>query len=332
MDIIQSIKDKVRPHSRTVVLPETADDRILKAAHIILDEGFVNLILLGCPESLRNRAREMSLNIERTIIIDPATDARRVAFKNTILAKLGTKGVAKDLADQMTQDPMYFGVLLVQSGEADAQVAGSLSDTADVLRAGLRFIPLRPGIKRISGAFLMISPRPELGEDGVCLFADCAVNPVLTPPQLASVAVESARTFRLIMGCEPRVALLSFSTRGSAEHEHVDRVREITRLAREMAPELAIDGEMQVDAAVIEAVGKRKAPDSAVAGRANVLIFPDLNSGNIGYKIAQRYGGCEAVGPIIQGFSKPINDLSRGTTVNDIVSTVAISALQSLED
>lgn len=331
MDVIQQIKERVKPFAPRIVLPEPQDDRILRAAARMLEEGFVRPLFLGDEATVRQRGRDLGLVLDGAPVIDIKADPLRSKIYEELYERFKNRGRTPEDIEKLVSDPLYFGALMVRHGDADGQVAGSIAETAQVIKAAMHALDLREGVKRVSGAFLMVSPNKDLGTEGACLFADCAVNPQLNGPQLASVAVQSARTYRLLTRHEPRVAMLSFSTKGSARHERVEKVIEATKLARELDPTLQVDGELQADAALIAAVGQKKAPGSTVAGRANVLIFPDLDSGNIGYKLAQRYGGCEALGPIIQGFVKPVNDLSRGTTVEDIIGTVAVAALQSLE-
>lgn len=332
MDVIEQMKERVRPFAPRIVLPEPQDDRILHAAARVLQEGFARILFLGDESVIRPRARDLGFDVEGATVIDITGEPLRTKIFDELYDRFKNRGRTPEDIEKLVSDPLYFGALMVRHGDADGQVAGSIAETAQVIKAAMHALDLREGVKRVSGGFLMVSPRKDLGSDGACFFADCAVNAQLNPQQLASVAVQSARTFKLLTRHEPRVALLSFATKGSARHERVEKVIEATKLARELDPTIAIDGELQADAALIESVGQKKAPGSPVAGRANVLIFPDLDSGNIGYKLAQRYGGCEALGPIIQGFVKPVNDLSRGTTVDDIVGTIAVTALQSLED
>ncbi|MBI2945306.1 MAG: phosphate acetyltransferase [Candidatus Wallbacteria bacterium] len=329
MGVMEAIKEKARAAKRRVALPEGTEERILKAAQAAVAERLVTPILLGDENAIRGRASELGVALAGIEIHDMA----RSPVREKLAAKLSElrrdKGVDIARAQRLLDDKNCYGVMLVKDGHADAMVSGCTCPTADVLRPALQILKTEPGVSRVSGAFVMVSERKELGDDGITLFADCAVNPVLTPRELAEVAISSARTLKRLLGLEPRVAMLSFSTKGSASHDVVEKVIEATRLAREIDPGLIIDGELQADAALIAAVGAKKAPGSPVAGRANVLVFPSLDAGNIGYKIAQRFGGCEAIGPILQGLNAAVNDLSRGATVADIVGTIAVAAVQA---
>jgi phosphate acetyltransferase len=330
MNVMEQIKDKARAAQRRVVLPEGSEERILKAAEAATKDRLAKCILLGDEGTIRKKAGELGVTLDGVEVRDMRKDPDRPKLEARLVELRGSKGVDAAKARQLLDDPFYYGTMLVKENMADAMVGGCTCPTADMLRPALQIIKTEPGVSKVSGAFVMVSPKPELGENGVSLFADCAVNPTFTPRELAEVAVSSARTLKRLLGLEPRVAMLSFSTKGSAQHDVVEHVIEATRLAREIDPNLCIDGEMQADAALIKSVGDKKAPGSPVAGKANVLVFPDLDAGNIGYKIAQRYGGCEAIGPILQGLNAACNDLSRGATVVDIVGTIAVAAVQSI--
>jgi phosphate acetyltransferase len=332
VDVVRTLQQKARARRRRVVLPEALEERILRAARQVTDGGFAHCILLGDPAAIRKRARDLGLSLDGMDFVDPRTDPARPGYADRLFEIRKARGLSRAEAEKLLDDPLYYGVMMVDRGAADAEVAGTVHSTADVLRPALQVIKTEKGISKVSGAFVMVSRDRSLGTRGVTLFADCAVNPWLEARELAEVAISSARTMRRLLEIEPRVAMLSFSTRGSASHELVDRVAKATALAREMEPTLAIDGELQADAALVESVGARKAPGSTVAGRANVLIFPSLDAGNIGYKLAQRYGACEAVGPVLQGLARPINDLSRGASVADVVGTICIAAVQSFAD
>ncbi|MBR7102080.1 MAG: phosphate acetyltransferase, partial [Tidjanibacter sp.] len=304
--------------------------RTLQAADIIIGEALAEVILIGNPDTLGAMAAEMGLeNISKATIIDPANNPAKDKYVELMVALRGKKGLTAEAAEKLLLDPLYLGAVMVKAGDADGEVAGADNATGDVLRPALQYVKTLPGISVVSGAFVMISPDKSFGEDGMMVFADCAVMPNPTAAELAQIAVATAGTARSIAGFEPRIAMLSFSTKGSAKHEMVDKVVEATRLAQEMAPDVMIDGELQADAALVESVGKKKAPDSPVAGKANTLVFPTLEVGNIAYKLVQRIAHAEAIGPVLQGMAAPINDLSRGCSVEDIVNLVAITVCQA---
>ena len=327
MAIIDKIKAKAKADVKHIVLPEGEETRNEQAAAIIAREGLAKLTLLGNPEKVREAANGASLDgIE---IIDPATSDKCAAYANMLYELRKAKGMTEEKAAELVKDPMYYGVMMVKAGDADGLVSGAIHSTGDMLRPALQIIKSKPGIKTVSSCFLMECPDKTYGDDGVMIFADCAVNIDPDAEALANIALGAADSARALAGIEPRVAMLSFSTKGSAKHDSVTKVQEATRIAKEMAPDLMLDGELQLDAALVEKVGQLKAPGSAVAGHANTLVFPDLNAGNIGYKLVQRLAGAEAYGPILQGIAKPCNDLSRGCSVEDIVATVAITAAQA---
>lgn len=331
MDLLTIIKENAKKYFKKIVLPEGAEERTLKAADELIENSIANIILLGNKDEIGARAEEFALrNINKANIIDPKSDHEKKGhYINKMVEIRKNKGLTKEEAAKLIEDPLYLSVLMIKNGDADGEVAGAMNATGDVLRPAFQYIKTMPGISVVSGAFIMIFKDKEFGNDGMLIFADCAVHPNPSEKELAEIAVATAKTAKAIAQMEPRVAMLSFSTKGSASHEMVDKVVNATKLAKEMAPELKIDGEMQADAAIIEAIGKKKAPGSDIAGRANVLIFPTMEAGNIAYKLVQRLAHAEAVGPILQGMAAPINDLSRGCSVSDIVNLVAITANQA---
>lgn len=330
MQLLDSIKEKAKQQNKTIVLPEGTEERTLQAADILLAERIAGIILLGPRERIMEGARSHSLkNIEQARIIDPEDFDEKEKYAETLYEIRRHKGLTKEEARKLVENPLYLATLLIKSGVADGEVAGAMNATGDVLRPAFQIVKTLPGISIVSGAFIMILKDRRWGEDGIIVFADCAVHPDPNAKELAEIAVMTARTARAIAGLEPRVAMLSFSTKGSAKHPLVDKVAEATRLAKKADPSLLIDGEMQADAAIVESIGKSKAPGSPIAGKANVLVFPSLEVGNIAYKLVQRLAGSEAVGPVLQGMAAPINDLSRGCSVDDIVNLVAITATQA---
>ncbi|MBP1675962.1 MAG: phosphotransacetylase [Bacteroidetes bacterium] len=323
--------ERAKANLQRIVLPEGTEIRTLKAADIILKEKAAKLILIGDEAEIAKLAAENNLtNIKDATIVNPATDPKMETYANLLYDIRKSKGMTPEQALALAKDPLYLGCLMIKNGDADGELAGAQNTTGNVLRPAFQIIKTKPGISVVSGALLMFTPTKQYGEEGLLIFADCAVNPNPNAKELAEIAVSTADTARVIAGFEPKVAMLSFSTKGSAKHELVDKVVEATRLAKEMRPDLLIEGELQADAALVPSVGQSKAPGSAIAGHANVLVFPDLQAGNIGYKMVERFSGAQAVGPILQGIAAPINDLSRGCSVDDIVRMITITANQAM--
>ncbi len=330
MELLERIKHNAKQHNMRIVLPEGTEERNIKAADVALAEGLAQIILIGNPEEIKALAQKYDLkNITKATIIDPKSHARKEDYINLMVELRKSKGLTREEASRLIEDPLYLGVMMIKSGDADGEVSGADHATGDVLRPAFQYVKTAPGISVVSGAFIMILKDKEFGADGILVFADGAVHPDPTDRELAEIAVATARTTKAIVGVEPKVALLSFSTKGSAKHAMVDKVVNATRMAKEMAPEFEFDGELQADAALIAEIGVKKAPGSTIAGSANVLVFPNLESGNIAYKLVQRLAHAEAIGPVLQGMAAPINDLSRGCSVSDIVNVIAITANQA---
>lgn len=333
MALIESIIERAKSNKQRIVLPESLEERTIKAADQALADDLAEIILIGSEKEIKEKAESLGLkNISKATIIDPETSSRTAGYANLLYELRKSKGMTPEQANDLAKNPLYFGCLIIKSGDADGQISGALSTTGDTLRPALQIIKCAPGISCVSGAMLLITNTRQYGEDGVLVFGDIAVTPAPDANQLAQIAVCTAQTAKSVAGfAEPRVAMLSFSTKGSAKHEVVDKVVEATSIARQLNPELKIDGELQVDAALVPSVGQKKAPGSDIAGKANVLVFPNLEAGNIGYKLAQRLGNADAIGPILQGIARPVNDLSRGCSVDDIYKMIAITACQAMD-
>ena len=333
MTLIESIIARAKSNKQRIVLPESLEERTLTAADKALADEIAEIILIGNREEIFALAEKLGLkNIDKAIIIDPATSEKTAEYANLLYELRKSKGMTPEKAAQQVLDPLYFGCLIIKSGDADGQISGALSTTGETLRPALQIIKCAPGITCVSGAMLMITQTPEYGENGVLVVGDVAVTPMPDAGQLAQIAVCTAQTAKSVAGfADPRVAMLSFSTLGSAKHEVVDKVIEATKLAKELDPTLKVEGELQADAALVPSVGQKKAPGSEIAGHANVLVFPCLEVGNIGYKLVQRLGNADAIGPILQGIARPVNDLSRGCSVDDIYKMVAITACQAMD-
>lgn len=329
MELMDKLWKAAKENKQRIVLPEGDEERTIIATEQIHKLGLAHPILIGNVDKIINKAKELNVDLTGVEIIDPDKSERLEAYTNAFYEARKNKGMTMEKADRIVRDPLYFGTMMVKLDDADGMVSGAVHTTGDLLRPGLQIIKTTPGVSVVSSFFIMMVPGSKYGEDGLLLFADCAVNPNPNYEQLAAIAIATADTAKNLCKIEPRVAMLSFSTMGSADHESVDKVRKATELAKELRPDLMIDGELQLDAAIVQSVADQKAPNSKVAGKANVLVFPDLQSGNIGYKLVQRFAGAEAIGPMCQGFAKPINDLSRGCSSEDIVKVVVLTAVQA---
>ena len=332
MSLIDNIIARAKSNRQRIVLPESLEERTITAADKALADEIADIILIGDRGEILALADRLGLkNIGKATIIDPKTSEKTEEYAQLLFQLRQKKGMTIEKAHELVMDPLYFGCLIIKSGDADGQISGALSPTGETLRPALQIIKCAPGITCVSGAMLMITQTPEFGDNGVLVMGDVAVTPMPDANQLAQIAVCTAQTAKSVAGLDPKVAMLSFSTKGSAKHEVVDKVIEATRLAKEMDPELKIDGELQADAALVPSVGKKKAPGSEIAGEANVLVVPCLEVGNIAYKLVQRLGRADAIGPILQGIARPVNDLSRGCSVDDIYKMVAITACQAMD-
>lgn len=330
MSAIDKIKAKAKSKVMHIVLPEGTEPRTVQATRKITDQGIAKVTLLGNVDEVKKVAAETGTDLTGVDIIDPKTSEKSAGYADLLYELRKAKGMTPEQAAELvTGNTLYFGAVMLKAGDADGMVAGAINSTGNVLRPALQIIKTAPGIKVVSSCFIMEIPDHKWDDDGVMIFGDCAVIPNPTAEELAAIAIASAASGKQLVDIDPRVAMLSFSTKGSAKHDNVTKVQEATKLAHELAPELKLDGELQADAALVESVGQLKAPGSTVAGHANTLIFPDLQAGNIGYKLVQRLAGAEAIGPIIQGLAKPVSDLSRGCSVDDIVSVVAITAVKA---
>lgn len=331
MQLVEQIKQKAQMNLQTVVLPESYDERMFFAAQQIVEQGLAKVVLLGDVEQVKKTAAEKGVNLDGVDIVDPVTSPKLDGYIDAFVELRKSKGMTAEEARKILTAPdnLYFAGMMVRQGDAGGEVAGATSTTGNVLKAAFQTVGTAPGIKTVSSYFFMVTKTPTFGENGIILFADCAVNPNPDAQALAEIAVATARNCKAFLDVDARVAMLSFSTKGSAAHSDIDKVTKAMEIAKQIDPNILIDGELQADAALLPKVGEKKAPGSPVAGKANVLIFPDLDAGNIGYKLVERVAGAEAVGPIIQGLAKPVNDLSRGCSVEDIVNVAAITAVQA---
>ena len=333
MTFIDAMKEKARKDIKNIVLPEADDVRVLKATEMVLNEGFANIMLIGDTDEIKNLAKENNINIDGVQIINPLTSTKLRKYSDDLYELRKAKGMTIEQAQELLKtNSRYFATMMVKSGDADGFVSGANHPTSDTLRPALQILKTAPGTKLVSTFCVIVVPNCEYGEDGVFVFADCGLNQNPNSEELSEIAISTAKSFKQILEKEPKVAMLSYSTKGSAKAEEVDKVRIATELAKEKAPELAIDGEMQFDAAIIPEIAKSKAPGSNVAGQANTIIFPELEAGNIGYKLVERLAKAEAYGPICQGMAKPVNDLSRGCKAEDIVGVVAITCVQAQQN
>ena len=331
MSFIENVKSKVKNDIKTIVLPESNDIRVLKATQQILKEEFADIILIGNREQINKLAKENNLDISKAKIVDPKTSNKFSSYANSFYELRKAKGMTLDKAKEMMNDNVYFGMMMVKEQDADGLVSGACHSTADTLRPALQILKTAPGTKLVSAFFLMVVPNCEYGENGAFVFGDCGLNEYPDSEALSEIAISSAKSFEQLVGAKPKVAMLSYSSYGSAHSPLTDKVVEATKILKETKPELIADGELQLDAAIVPEIAESKAPGSPLKGEANTLIFPDLDAGNIGYKLVQRFAKAEAYGPLCQGIARPVNDLSRGCSAEDIVGVVAITALQAQE-
>ena len=331
MSLMNQIVERAKANKQRIVLPEGTEQRTLKAANQLLADEVADLILIGNPDEIMGLAKELGLeHLSKATIIDPENHPKKEEYAELLCELRKKKGMTIEEARKLVLNPLYLGCLIIKAGDADGQLAGALNTTGDVLRPALQIIKTTPGITCVSGGMLLITQAPECGENGVLFVGDVAVTPMPDANQLAQIAVCTAQTAKAVAGIDPRVAMLSFSTKGSAKHEVVDKVTEALAIAKQMAPELKIEGELQADAALVPRIGQSKAPGSEIAGYANVLVFPCLEVGNIAYKLVERLGHATAIGPVLQGIARPVNDLSRGCSIDDIYNMVAITANQAI--
>lgn len=329
MELMKKIWEAAKSNKKKIVLPEGNEERTIAAAQKIYDLGLAHPILVGDTNEILAKAKELDVDLSHVEIINPNEAENLQKYINAFYELRKAKGVTMEKAEKIVRDPLYFATMMVKLDDADGMVSGAVHTTGDLLRPGLQIIKTAPGVSCVSSFFIMEVPNSPYGDNGLLFFADCAVNPMPNEDMLASIAIATADNARILSKIDPKVAMLSFSTMGSADHEVVDKVRNATIKAKELRPDLDIDGELQLDAAIVPKVAKQKAPESKVAGNANILVFPDLQAGNIGYKLVQRFANAEAIGPVCQGFAKPINDLSRGCSSEDIVNVVALTAVQA---
>ena len=329
MNFIDEIKERAKKEVKRIVLPEASDIRVVTAAATVRKEEYAEVVLVGNEENIRKMAEENNLDISKAIIVDPLKSERTSVYAENLYELRKAKGMTLEQAQELVKDEVYFGMMMVKLEEADGLVSGAIHSTSDTLRPALQILKTAPGTKLVSAFFLMVVPNCEYGENGVFVFGDCGLNENPTAEQLVEIAYSSSKSFEQLVGKESRVAMLSYSTMGSAKSELTQKVIDATNLTKELYPEMKVDGEMQLDAAIVPSVGKSKAPNSEIAGCANTLIFPDLNAGNIGYKLTQRLAKAEAYGPLCQGIARPVNDLSRGCSAEDIAGVVAITAVQA---
>ena len=329
MNFIDSIKQRAWQNIKTIVLPEASDLRIIKAAAIAIQEKYANIVLVGDEDSIRKIANENKLNINEAQIVNPLKSEKTEVYANKLYELRKEKGMTLEKARELVKDEVYFSMMMVKLEEADGLVSGAIHSTSDTLRPALQILKTAPGTKLVSAFFLMVVPDCEYGENGVFVFGDCGLNQNPTAEELVEIAHSSSKSFEQLVGKEAKVAMLSYSTMGSAKSELTQKVIDATNMVKEKYPEVKVDGELQLDAAIVPEVGKSKAPNSDIAGTANTLIFPDLNAGNIGYKLTQRLGKAEAYGPLCQGIARPVNDLSRGCSAEDVAGVIAITAVQA---